>query len=75
MLASLLEEYRWEVKNLGANLPLPYAINSIEKWKPEVVGISISQVHLLPSLKQYINEIESLTYSPTALVGEVIATL
>ncbi len=69
MLASLLEEYRWEVKNLGANLPLPYAINSIEKWKPEVVGISISQVHLLPSLKQYINEIESLAYPPTVLVG------
>ncbi|MEN3153467.1 cobalamin B12-binding domain-containing protein [Priestia aryabhattai] len=69
MIAGLMSEHGWEVKNLGANLPLPFALKSIERWDPDVVCLSVSQVHLLPDLQKYIAEIESMSQSPLVLVG------
>jgi hypothetical protein len=31
MIAGLMNEQGWGIKNLGANLPLPFALKSIEK--------------------------------------------
>ncbi|MGD6857490.1 cobalamin B12-binding domain-containing protein [Bacillus infantis] len=69
MTASIFKENGWEVKNLGASLPLEYALNSAEKWKPDVIGISLSLTHHLPLLKKYIEELEQLSFHPKILVG------
>ena len=69
MASSLFEEYGWDVYDLGSNLPLDYAEYSLDKWKPEVVCISISIRHHLPMLKETIQKLQQKRPGTTFIVG------
>lgn len=73
MAASLCEEKQWDVKLLGANLPLEYALSMAEEWKPDVIGLSASIPYRLPLMREYITELEDLDFHPTVIVGGRLA--
>lgn len=73
MISLLFQEYGWETKLLGANLPLEYAIDTTKKWQPSVVGISIAILYHAEKLKEYVTEIESLSTQTEVLVGGRLA--
>ena len=69
MVSSLFEENGWTTKNFGSSLPLQHAITYAKRWKPEVIGLSVSITYYLPELNQYINKLSQLPHKPTILVG------
>jgi len=69
MVASTFEEAGWDVKNLGANLPLEHAVYMAQKWKPDVIGMSLSMSYSIPTLRPYIEQLEELTPQPAIIVG------
>ncbi|TLS34953.1 cobalamin B12-binding domain-containing protein [Pseudalkalibacillus caeni] len=69
MVALLFEEYGWETRLLGANLPLEYAEKIAEDWEPEVIGLSLTIVYHAERLEQYVKALESLKHQPTIMVG------
>lgn len=75
MAASLCEEKQWDVKLLGANLPLEYALSMAKKWKPDIIGLSASIPYRLPLLENYITELEDLEHHPKVIVGGRLASM
>lgn len=75
MVTSLFKEYGWNTRYLGANLPVKDAIIYANRWRPEVIGISLSIMYNLPKLIEFMNEIDKLNYHPEILVGGRITTL
>ncbi|MED3964552.1 cobalamin B12-binding domain-containing protein [Niallia taxi] len=69
MCASTFQENGWEVKNLGPNLPLEHAVYMARKWKPDVIGMSLSMSFSIPTLRPYIEELERLAPKPAIIVG------
>lgn len=69
IISSLFREANWDVQFLGANLPLEYAVYNAQKWKPDVIGISLSLSIQLPKLKEYVTTLENLAHTPTIIVG------
>ncbi|MCD1260520.1 cobalamin B12-binding domain-containing protein [Paenibacillus athensensis] len=69
IISSSFQEFGWEVRYLGPNLPLEYAVQSALGWKPGVIGLSVSIVYHLPQITSYINELESLHHKPLVMVG------
>ncbi|MBP3949599.1 cobalamin B12-binding domain-containing protein [Bacillus suaedae] len=69
MVNALFQENGWDVRFLGPNLPLEYALYSIQNFKPHVVGISVSLSTQLPQLEEYVNKINSLKERPDIIIG------
>ncbi|MFD2628604.1 cobalamin B12-binding domain-containing protein [Oceanobacillus kapialis] len=75
MAAALATEKGWNVRQLGADLPLEYTIDSAKKWRPEVIGISATLPYRLPALTEYIKKLEELTWNPKVIVGGRLASI
>ncbi|WP_456277671.1 cobalamin B12-binding domain-containing protein [Bacillus sp. AK128] len=75
MVSSLFKENGWNTRYLGANLPVKDAIIYTNRWRPDVIGISISIIYNLPKLIEYVNELNQLDYQPEILVGGRITSL
>ncbi|MDX1805501.1 MAG: cobalamin-dependent protein [Paenisporosarcina sp.] len=69
MAAHLFEQAGWDVRFMGANLPLTYAVDAAERFKPDVIGISLTIIHHLEQLKTYVERLESIQSRPQLLVG------
>ena len=69
MAAYLFEQSGWNVRLMGANLPLSYAKESAERFAPQVIGVSLTIIHHLEQLKQYVIELEEISSEPHILVG------
>ncbi|WP_242688444.1 cobalamin-dependent protein [Bacillus sp. Cs-700] len=69
MISLLFQEYGWQTKLFGANLPLEYAIEKTEKWGASVVGISVAILYHAERLNRYVTELEALENPPEVLVG------
>ncbi|WP_409299718.1 B12-binding domain-containing protein [Peribacillus sp. SCS-155] len=69
MVNSLFEEYEWDTQYYGSNLPLEYALKNAEKWKPDLVGISVTIVYHLSMLEDYTKAFASLASPPILMVG------
>ncbi|RXT06372.1 B12-binding domain-containing protein [Ammoniphilus sp. CFH 90114] len=69
IVSSTFEETGWNVHYLGPNLPLEYALANAMKWKPDVIGISVSIVYHLPQISQYVSQLQLLPNRPTILLG------
>ncbi|MDT8859579.1 cobalamin-dependent protein [Alkalihalobacillus sp. MEB130] len=72
MVSALFQEEGWDVRFLGPNLPLEYMLYTVQNFKPEVVGISLSLSTQLPQLKDYLHVLEEQKESLTILVGSRI---
>ncbi|MBM7649895.1 methanogenic corrinoid protein MtbC1 [Bacillus ectoiniformans] len=73
MVSSLFVEHGWNVRFFGPNLPLEYALETAEKWKPDVIGLSVSIVYHLPHLKHYVKHLSSLSNRPVIMLGGRLA--
>ena len=73
MACQLFDEYGWDTKFFGADLPLDLAIDALKRWEPEVIGLSVTIVHNLPRLGDYINQLLAMPHSPSLLVGSRLA--
>lgn len=74
MAAQLFEQAGWKVRFMGANLPLTYAVDAANQFKPDVIGISLTIIHHLPQLKTYIKELEDIHSRPKLIVGSRLIT-
>lgn len=73
MAYHLFEEYGWDAKYFGPDLPLDFAVQSLKPWKPEIIGLSVSIVLNLPKLDSYIEQLLALPHAPTLLIGSRLA--
>ncbi|TKD67466.1 cobalamin B12-binding domain-containing protein [Pseudalkalibacillus hwajinpoensis] len=73
MISLLFQEYGWQTKLFGANLPLEHVIDTVEKWNASVVGISVSIMSHVERLNHYVTELEGLEKTPEVLVGGRLA--
>lgn len=69
MVHALFSEQGWQSNYLGANLPLEYALHHANKWKPDVIGLSVSITSHLTKLSSYVKALEELSFHPTVLLG------
>lgn len=69
MVSSLFQERGFETRYYGADLPLEYAMLSAMKWKPDVIGLSVSIAYHLPKLQEYVEELGNLSYQPIIMIG------
>lgn len=69
MAAFLCEERGWNVRIMGANLPLEHALKAARAWEPDVVCLSVTIIHHVTKLKQYVEAIEALPFQPTVVIG------
>lgn len=74
MAAALCEEKNWDVRMLGANLPLESALSIAADWQPDVIGLSAALPYRLPILGEYVKELEGLAYKPKVIVGGRLAS-
>lgn len=74
MISSYFQEYGWQTRFYGPNLPLEYALIAAANWKPQVIGISVSMVYALPALSAYVEAFEALPHRPTVLLGGRLAS-
>lgn len=69
IVGCLFEELGWDVRFLGASLPLEHALSKAAQWQPDVIGLSVSIVYNLPKLTPYIEAFHQLEPAPRILVG------
>ena len=69
MVASLFKENGWEVQYLGPNLPLDAAVDSANRWKPDVIALSAALAYRLPILKKYARTFADLDFKPSVILG------
>lgn len=73
MAYQLFSEYGWDSKYFGPDLPLDFAVQSLEKWQPEVIGLSVTIVHNLPKLGGYVDQLLAMPHAPSLLIGSRLA--
>ncbi|UJF34114.1 cobalamin B12-binding domain-containing protein [Paenibacillus hexagrammi] len=69
MISSYFEEFDWDARCFGPNLPLEYAMSAAMNWKPQVIGISVALAYHVPQLREYIHALENLSHKPMIMVG------
>lgn len=75
MASLLFEENGWKTRMMGANLPLEHAVSAAEKWKPDVICLSITILYHVPILKSYAKALESLSFHPKIMVGSRLLSM
>ncbi|WP_079509252.1 cobalamin B12-binding domain-containing protein [Mesobacillus jeotgali] len=69
MASQLFNEYGWETKYHGPNLPLEYVVKAAKELKPDVVCLSFSILYHAEHLSPYIKALEKLPNQPIVIVG------
>ncbi|MGD6818963.1 cobalamin B12-binding domain-containing protein [Metabacillus sp. 113a] len=73
IVSNYFHENGWDTQCLGRNLKLEHALQFAEKFKPEVIGISVNIVYNLPLVNKYIEVLEELPFGPVIMVGGKLA--
>ncbi|MFT9849203.1 cobalamin B12-binding domain-containing protein [Aneurinibacillus sp. REN35] len=69
MVHSLFEEYGWDARFLGANLPMEAALSQASQWKPNVVCLSFTLINRLQDITNYARAFEGLEHKTTVMIG------
>jgi len=69
MTAQLFEEKGFEVRMMGANLPLEYVATMVTDWEPKVVGVSASMLEQGKSVPAYIQGLMEVLKEAELLIG------
>lgn len=69
MASFLFEENGWKSRMMGASLPLEHALGAAEKWKPDVICLSVTIMYHVPLLESYVKAFEALPFQPQVMVG------
>ncbi len=73
MVSDAFELAGWSVQFLGADTPSASLITQVEAGRPDLVGLSVSLVQQLPSLKRVVHALkaEFREHGPSVLVGGI----
>ncbi|WP_079478314.1 cobalamin B12-binding domain-containing protein [Halobacillus salinus] len=74
IVAETFKEQGWKVRYLGPDLALEHSLTQIEKFKPDVIGLSAALSYRLPTIKTLIERFERLEWKPLIMVGGRMAT-
>ncbi|SFJ42102.1 Methanogenic corrinoid protein MtbC1 [Halobacillus dabanensis] len=74
MVADTFKEHGWRVRYLGPNLPMEHSLRQIEKYRPDVIGISAALSYRLPTMKILLERFSHLEWKPLIMVGGRMAT-
>lgn len=71
MVSDAFEIAGWQVQFLGADVPLQALLRQVDSWRPEVLGLSISNLVQFGTLKFCLNELRSElgNHCPALMVG------
>ncbi|ADU30444.1 cobalamin B12-binding domain-containing protein [Evansella cellulosilytica] len=70
MVSILFNEWNWDVRFLQSPLPIEHLIIYVNKWKPDLIGLSFSNVTQIEVLKQYLEQLHShVCYNPEIIIG------
>jgi len=69
MTAQLFEEEGFEVRMMGANLPLEYVSSMAIEWEPNIVGVSASMLEQGKSVPTYIHGLMDVLKDAELLIG------
>ncbi len=75
LVSSVFKEHGWDTRYLGANLPINDSIIYANRWRPDVIGISVALIYNLPALTEFLKKIDQLDYHPKIIVGGRITSL
>lgn len=74
MVGDSFEEEGWEVRQLGADVPVEHLVEHASSWSPDVVCLSISMPQQLPAARQTIEGLQEATSQAVwILIGGRIA--
>lgn len=71
MVADAFQMAGWEIEYLGADVPSLAVVKQVLKWKPHMVGLSVSFAHQLPAVKSVITQLNDQLGNtrPAIIVG------
>ncbi|WP_280771883.1 cobalamin B12-binding domain-containing protein [Salipaludibacillus daqingensis] len=69
MVSILFREKHWNVKYYQSNLPIDHVLKEVERWKPNVIGLSFSLAYRIDELTDYLKAFSKLEDKPEVLVG------
>ncbi|ADH98191.1 cobalamin B12-binding domain-containing protein [Salisediminibacterium selenitireducens] len=70
MVASLFRDKGWTTRYLGPNLPVESAIAAMNKWSPDVIGVSASMANRIPDVLSYLEQLnEQQPHELKVLIG------
>ncbi len=71
MVADAFQLSGWEVQYLGANVPAESLARQVAAWKPQLVGLSISFAHQLPTVRRTLARLQELLGAarPPVIIG------
>lgn len=69
MAAETFKDEGWRVRYLGPNLSMEHSLTQIEKFRPDVIGISAALSYRLPTIKSLLHRFEELEWKPFIMVG------
>ncbi|QOR66456.1 cobalamin-dependent protein [Cytobacillus suaedae] len=75
LVSSVFKEHGWDTRYLGANLPINDSIIYANRWRPDVIGISVALIYNLPALTEFLKRLDQLDYNPKIIVGGRITFL
>lgn len=75
MASTQFVEHGWQVRFFGPDLPLEYAVQTVNEWEPDAIAVSVSIVYHLPKLERFRDEFASLPNKPKMIVGGRLVSL
>ncbi|MFQ3544799.1 cobalamin-dependent protein [Halobacillus rhizosphaerae] len=69
MVSESFKAHGYQVRYLGPNLSLEHSLIQINKFKPEVIGLSAALSYRLPGLKEIIKRFSELEWKPLIMIG------
>lgn len=69
MTSFLFKEYGWEASCIESTVSMENICQYAEKWKPDVIAFSTSVITNIPTVIQYMADLQKLNYSPTIMLG------
>lgn len=69
MVADTFKDHGWRVRYLGPALPLEHSFTHIEKYRPDVIGISAALPYRLKTIKRLLERFAHLDWNPLIMIG------
>ncbi|WP_226580300.1 B12-binding domain-containing protein [Halobacillus litoralis] len=74
MVADTFKDQGWRVRYLGPDLSIEHSLVQIEKYRPDVIGISAALSYRLSTIKKLIERFRHLEWQPLIMVGGRMAS-
>ncbi|UOQ46009.1 cobalamin B12-binding domain-containing protein [Halobacillus salinarum] len=69
MVSDAFKDQGWSVRYLGPSLPIEHSLVQINKFRPDVIGLSAALSYRLSTIKDVITRFSRLEWKPLIMVG------